>query len=275
MEKPLVSVIIPTKNSSKTLEGCLKSIKEQSYKNIELIIVDNNSTDNTKEIAKKYTDKVYNFGPERSAQRNFGVKNSEGQFILIIDSDMELSNNVIQSCINKIITSKEIKAVIIPEESFGKGFWAQCKKLERSYYVGVRWIEASRFFDKNIYLNLGGYNEYMISGEDWDLSQRVEGIGKISRIDDFIYHNEGSISLFKTIKKKIYYAGEFVNYVSKNKNYEKFRKQTGIINRYKLFFSQPIKLFKNPIIGFGMLFMKTCEFGFGGMGYLIGKFKKI
>jgi probable beta-1,3-galactosyltransferase len=61
MKNPLVSVIIPTYNSSRTLEKCLKSIKNQTYKNIEIIVVDNNSIDNTKEIAKKYTGKVYNF----------------------------------------------------------------------------------------------------------------------------------------------------------------------------------------------------------------------
>lgn len=51
-KNPLVSVIIPTQNSFKTLEKCLKSVKNQSYKNVEIIVVDNNSTDNTKEIAK-------------------------------------------------------------------------------------------------------------------------------------------------------------------------------------------------------------------------------
>ena len=58
MENPLVSVIIPTYKSSRTLEKCLESIKNQTYKNIEIIVVDNNSTDNTKEIAKKFTQKV-------------------------------------------------------------------------------------------------------------------------------------------------------------------------------------------------------------------------
>jgi probable beta-1,3-galactosyltransferase len=61
MEKPVVSVIIPTYKSSRTLEKCLESIKNQTYKNIEIIVVDNNSTDNTKEIAKKFTQKVINF----------------------------------------------------------------------------------------------------------------------------------------------------------------------------------------------------------------------
>ncbi|MCX6759632.1 MAG: glycosyltransferase [Candidatus Nealsonbacteria bacterium] len=271
MHNPLVSVIIPTKNSEKFLEKCLESIKNQTYQNIELIVVDNNSTDKTKEIAQKYVDKVFNRGQERSAQRNFGVENSSGEYVVIIDSDMELNENVIESCVKKTKSLENIAGIIIPEESFGIGFWAQCKKLERSFYVGVDWMEAARFFDKNIFEEVSGYDENMVSGEDWDLSQRIEKEGKIGRINDFIYHNEGKIGLFKIIKKKFYYAGEFTNYAGKNKDSKRFKKQTRIFSRYKLFFSQPKKLFKNPIIGIGMLFMKTCEFVFGGAGYFMEK----
>jgi len=275
MNKPLVSVIIPTKNSEKFLGKCLESVKNQTVHNIELIVVDNNSTDRTKEIASKYTEKVFNQGPERSVQRNYGVSQSAGNYLLIIDSDMELSEKVIEACIEKINSDNKIKGVVIPEESFGIGFWAQCKKLEKSFYVDVEWIEAARFFEKNAYLKAGGFDESMVSGEDWDLSCRIEKEGRIGRINDFIYHNEGKIGLFKTIKKKFYYAGEFTNYAGKNKDSEQFKKQTGIFSRYKLFLSQPKKLFKNPIVGLGMLFMKTCEFIFGGTGYFIGKFNKI
>lgn len=269
----LVSVIVPTKNSSEFLEKCLKSIKNQSYQNIELIVVDNNSTDHTKEIARKYTDKVFNKGPERSTQRNFGVRQSTGKYILIIDSDMKLSKDVVKNCVTRMSQEKDVKAIIIPEESFGKGFWAQCKKLEKSFYIGIDWIEAARFFDRRVYFRVRGYNENMISGEDWDLSQRIEELGKIRRINDLIFHDEGRISLFKTIKKKFYYAKNLNIYKSVEINKEKFKKQSSIINRYKLFLSHPFKLFKNPILGLGMLFMKFCEFGAGGMGYLISKIK--
>jgi glycosyltransferase involved in cell wall biosynthesis len=81
---PLVSVIITTKNSEKYIKECLYSIKKQSYKKIESIVVDNNSIDHTKEIAEKYTKSIYNKGPERSAQRNFGAKKTKGDFLLFI-----------------------------------------------------------------------------------------------------------------------------------------------------------------------------------------------
>ncbi len=270
----LVSIIVPTYNSSATLGECLESIKNQSYQSIELIVVDNNSKDNTKEIAKKYTDKVFNKGPERCTQRNFGVEQASGEYVAIIDSDMNLSKDVIEQCVAEI-QKPSVVGVVIPEESFGEGFWAQCKKLERSFYVGVSWMEAARFFKKSDFLRLGGYDEQMVSGEDWDFSQRIAKLGKIGRISSYIYHNEGKISLFKTVKKKFYYAQKFAKYTAKQSEHgEQIANQTSIIARYKMFLSQPKKLFKNPIYGIGMLFMKTMEFGFGGVGLLVGKIKR-
>ncbi len=96
---PLVSVIVPTYNSAKFLEACLMSIKKQSYANVELIVVDNNSTDNTTEIARKFTDKVFNKGPERSAQVNFGVTQASGEYVYKVDSDFVLGINVVKECV--------------------------------------------------------------------------------------------------------------------------------------------------------------------------------
>lgn len=267
---PLVSVIVTTYNNHATLEACLRSIKEQRYANIELVVVDNHSTDDTLDIAKRFTKHVYTKGPERSTQRNYAVEMAHGDYVVIIDSDMELNEEVIGACVEQVTDNSDVKALIIPEESFGEGFWAQCKKLERSFYVGVDWIEAARFFSRALYIELGGYNEKLISGEDWDLSQRAGLKTKIGRVKPFIFHNEGKLKLGKTLQKKYYYAKQFSRYLAANKETQKdiVSAQTGPLTRYKLFFSRPGKLFANPIRGAGMLFMKTCEFGFGAVGYL-------
>ena len=104
----LVSVIIPTRNSEKTIKKCLLSVKSQEYKNVETIVIDRDSTDKTKSIAWKYSDKVLNKGPERSAQRNYGVQKAKGNFVLIVDSDMELSSLVIKEAVEKISNNKNI-----------------------------------------------------------------------------------------------------------------------------------------------------------------------
>lgn len=266
-KQPLVSIIVPTKNSAAVLDACLESITKQTYKNIELIVVDNFSTDDTQKIAKKYTKHVFAKGPERSTQRNYGVKKSKGEYVVIIDSDMELSPKVIDSCVELVQKNPEIEAVKIPEESFGKGFWAQCKKLERSFYLNVPWIEGSRFFTKRVYEKVGGFDENMISGEDWDLSQRVEKETQVGRINEFIYHNEGHLKLIPMLKKKYYYAQHFSKYKSKTDS-QNIGNQTSVFKRYGLFFSKPGKLFKNPLLGIGMLGMKTSEFFVGGIGLI-------
>lgn len=274
MNQPLVSVIVTTKNNHDTLDACLQSITTQDYTPIELVVVDNHSTDDTLDIASRYTPHVYTFGPERSAQRNYAVEKATGQYVVIIDSDMELSPEVIKDCVAQVQQQPELGGIIIPEESFGQGFWAQCKKLERSFYVGVDWIEAARFFRKDLYQQAGGYDSELVSGEDWDLSQRIAKLAPLGRVNAFIFHNEGRLSLIRTLKKKYYYASLAGAYMQKHDVNSPLTNQVGPLQRYKLFFARPGALLQKPIIAAGMLFMKTCEFGFGGMGYLIAKRKK-
>jgi glycosyltransferase involved in cell wall biosynthesis len=274
MSSPLVSVIVTTYNNTETLDACLASIAAQTYKNIELIVVDNNSTDDTKAIAAKFTEHVFNKGPERCTQRNYGVQQANGRYVMIIDSDMELDADVITDCVAQIAADPKLKALVIPEESFGNGFWARCKQLERSFYVGVNWMEAARFFDKATYQKLGGYNENLVSGEDWDLSQRAREIAPIGRIPSYIRHNEGRLKLGRTLQKKYYYSQKFAEYLAANGDTESTRQQTGLAARYGLFFSHPDKLLAKPHIGIGMLFMKTCEFAWGGCGYIRARMRR-
>lgn len=268
---PLVSIIVPTYNSAETLRDCLKAVESQTYKAIELIVVDNHSSDDTRDIAAEFTKHVFVKGPERSAQRNYGASKARGDYVCIIDSDMQLSPEVIAECVGVVQAQPEVKGVVIPEQSFGLGFWAACKRLERSFYIGVEWMEAARFFDAKVYKKLGGYDASLVSGEDWDLSQRVKDIAPLGRIHALIYHDEGQLKLGRTLSKKYYYAKLITHYLSKQTHAEHSAKQTSVSRRYMLFFSRPIQLFRNPFIGFGMLYMKTLEFAAGVAGVLVAK----
>lgn len=275
MNQPLVTVVVTTFFSAAYLEKCLLSVKGQTYNNIELVVVDNNSTDGTKKIAEKYADKCF-FGQavERSAKRNFGVTQATGQYVLIADSDMYFSPDVVQACVSTISFEDCIKAVVVPERSTGTSFWAKCKSLERSFYVGVDWMEAARFFERDIFLEMGGYDEGNTGSEDYDLPQRVkEKYGELSigRIDKFITQDEVDLGLIKSCKKKFYYASSFPKYSRNAANACNFKKQSGLLRRYQLFLSQPRKIYESPLVGFGMLFMKTCEFIAGGGGYFLAK----
>lgn len=87
-KQPKVSIIIPTLNSAKVIANCLQSISNQSYKNIEIIIVDGGSTDNTISIAKNYKSKIIlNKLVTAESAKAIGLKKSTGKFIALIDSD--------------------------------------------------------------------------------------------------------------------------------------------------------------------------------------------
>ena len=266
----LVSVIVPTKNSSHTIDECLQSIKDQTYSNIEIMVIDNYSRDKTKEIAGKYG-RVLLKGPERSAQRNFGARRARGEYVFFVDSDMELTPRVVEECLGEIRLHAP-GAVIVPEISVGVGFWARCKALEKRCYIGDDTIEAARFFKKEVFWKVGEYDEDLIAAEDWDLSQRIKKAGfAIGRISALVKHQEGRLGLTKTVKKKFGYGVTIGRYIKKHK---KESKRQLILIR-PAFLRNYTRLLKNPITTVGLIVMKTCEFIAGTAGFAVGKIKKI
>lgn len=252
----MVSCIVTTRNEEKVIGTLLESIKSQSYKDIEIILVDNNSTDKTVQIARKFTKKVFNKGPERSVQRNFGVKKARGEYALILDADMVLTKNVLKDLVETVRKDK-YKAMVIPEKSFGIGFWAKCKAFEREFYVGEESIEAARFFKRSIFLKFDGYDTSMTGPEDYDLPLRMKKRGlKIGRIKSYILHNEKRFNPLKSAKKKFYYASHAQKYFKRHP--EMAISQGNLLFR-PVFFRRWKKLFSHPILAFGMFFVKMVE----------------
>lgn len=276
LDNPLVSVIVTTHWSARTLERCLSSVKNQTYSHIEIIVVDTASNDFTPVIGKQYADKFFEgVGPERSAKRNFGVQMSKGRFVFIVDSDMELDADLIGECVKVLLVCPHLKAVAVPEKSVGDGFWARCKALERSFYVGVEWMEAARFFDRESFLQAGGYDISNTGSEDYDLPNRLKQIhGNIvvGKVSAYVTQHEGTISFLSMIRKKFYYSKSFVRYSRSTASRVTFRMQADLLRRYCLFFSAPRTLFQQPILGLGMLFLKTAEFSACGFGYVFHMF---
>ena len=102
MEKPLVSVIVPVYNVEEYLENCLNSIINQTYKNIEIILVDDGSTDNCGGICDEYSKKdnrikvIHKKNEGLSSARNAGLDNFKGDFVIFIDSDDEIHPQYIE-----------------------------------------------------------------------------------------------------------------------------------------------------------------------------------
>ena len=102
MENISISIIIPVYNAEKYLPECLNSVAEQTFKNIEVLCVDNDSKDSSPEIIKNFTQKYKNFrylykkGGMAGGARNEGLKYSKGKYILFLDSDDKLISNACQ-----------------------------------------------------------------------------------------------------------------------------------------------------------------------------------
>lgn len=277
MKKSLVSIIIPTRNSALFLENALISIKNQSYKNLEIIIVDGKSVDATQDLAKKYKVKLYMYVPKVSPgtfdapyKRNYGVNKAKGEYVYYVDADMELTKNVVKESVEKC--EKGFDAIIVPEDSFGKGIWASAKNLERRCYWGDDSVEAPRFFKKSVWQNVGGLDESLGGGgDDWDLYQKVLKAGYIvGRIKALVMHNEGHLSLLKLAKKRFMYGRDTARYLLKrpiqgSKSYFPIRK--GFIKNWKMLLSRP----KDTL---AFIFMRTVEYGAGLSGILYSSIKQ-
>lgn len=261
--EPLVSVVVPTFNSERFLEMCLKSVREQTYGNVEVIVVDNYSTDKTREIAERLGVRIVESGAKRSEARNIGAGKASGELVFFVDSDMELTPDVVGECVRKI--GEGCGGVIVPEVSVGEGFWARCKALEKACYVDDDLIEAARFFKRSVFDDVDGYDAKLEAGEDWDLNQRVCDAGyKVERVNAFIEHKEGRLSLRDTILKKRYYGKNLKRYERKHPN--EARQQLKLIR--PAFVRNWRKLAKDPIHALGMLLIKTCEFTAGRIGMM-------
>ena len=252
-----ISVVITTKNEEEVIGNLLKSVEDQSYKNFEIILVDNNSTDRTTQIARTFDARVFDKGPERSIQRNFGVEKAKGEYILILDADMVLTKDVLKDCAQKVGKDETLGGLVIPEVSFGEGFWSKFKIFEREFYLGDETIEAPRFFKKAIFKKFGGYDEKITGPEDWDLPLRMKKLGvKIGRIKSVIRHNEGRFSPFKSAQKKFYYASHAGVFLKRHP--EQIFVKGNLIFR-PVFFRKWKKLAGSPILTIGMFAVKSLE----------------
>jgi glycosyltransferase involved in cell wall biosynthesis len=190
MEKSkLISVIIPTHNRGQLIERAICSVLQQTYKDLELIIVDDGSTDNTREVVEKYTDDRIRYiaCPRRggaAAARNRGIAEARGEYIAFLDSDDEWLSNKLE---------EEIRVLEGLPEEYGvvySGGWVYQKNRERKYIPyatqGARSGDLKEIIlrtglicppgaivKKKCFDRVGLFDESMPAIEDWEFWIRV------------------------------------------------------------------------------------------------------
>jgi len=206
MTDPLVTVIIPTYNSERAFGQCLAALTNQSYRNIETIVVDNHSSDRTLGMITGAGVRVIAVKSSMSEARNIGAAQSKGHYLFHIDSDMELSPDVIEECVRSC-TSNHADAVIVPEISAGQGYWAECLALGKTLVLGAKGHEGVRFVARDAFQQVGGYDTKLVAGEDFDFFRRLVAANfRISRISSTIRHHVGAVTLRRMLAKYSLYG---------------------------------------------------------------------
>jgi glycosyltransferase involved in cell wall biosynthesis len=248
-----ISFVVPTRNSARTLDACLASLRAQTHPDVEVLVVDNGSTDGTGRIAERHADQVLQWGPERSAQRNHGTHRSTGDVVVFIDSDMVLEPHVAGRIEERFTAEPGTGALIIPERSFGEGFLARCREMEKLLYVGDDAVESPRAYRRELIERLGGWNEDLTAAEDWDLADRTRAVATVGRVSAWIWHDEGRIRLRVTFAKKRYYGRWIEEYVRMHADSSgrKFAR-TALLRR-------PARLLRHPVLTAGLATLKLTE----------------
>lgn len=190
MNNPLVSIIVPAHNEEKTIGMTLQSLADQSYPSFEIIVVNNNSTDKTVSIAKKFTNKIVNEkqqGYPYAAKR--GVKEAGGEVITICDADTLYKPEWLENAVKFFKKDAQVVAVygpmlyldgpIFTRTFTSVGYVIGCLF---SHLLGVPITAGYNFlFKKSAYKMVGGYNpkKYNMVGVDLELGQRLKSVGKV------------------------------------------------------------------------------------------------
>ena len=283
-----LSVVITTRNEEANVANCIRAF-DAVRDEVEIIVVDNGSTDATKRIAADLGAKVMDKGPERSAQRNLGWRTAAADWVVVLDADMILPKETIREILaiagggmdfrretedTSSGLSSEVQSPLaywIPEIRTGSGIRVKARNFERSFYDGTC-IDALRLFHKSVLEKTGGYDENLIAGpEDWELDIRVLATGaKCAVLVNPLIHNEKRLTLKRMLEKKAYYSKSMAAYQAKWKGHPALKKQFGLYYRFLGVFIENgkwKKLISHPILASVMYFERFAV----GLTYLLNR----
>lgn len=181
---PKVSIIIPALNEEKYIEKTLKHIKKQTYRNIEIIVVDNASTDKTKSIAKKYAKVISVKKRGISKARNAGARIATGSVLLFVDADTLLKKDFVERVVERFKKSKNVVGICGYIETRGSFL----QRLVYKLCSEIAWISTiirmplfygmCMAWKKDVFESVGGFDENLHTAEDIDFTIKARKFGR-------------------------------------------------------------------------------------------------
>ncbi|MDO8487533.1 MAG: glycosyltransferase family 2 protein [Candidatus Curtissbacteria bacterium] len=218
-DKPLVSIVIPVYNEEKVITDCLKSLKEQSWQNPEIIIVDDGSTDESPQIVKAFGVtllKQNHKGP--GPARNLGAKRAKGQVLVFVDADMTFEKNFVKDLVSPVIKGQTIgtfsKNEMVKNQD---NIWSRCwninKNLPEDRMIPQDYPSHAPVFRAILKTEFDSVGGFEVSGQytdDWSLSRKL---GKDSTLAPGAYYYHANPSSLGEVWKQARWIGknEFIS----------------------------------------------------------------
>jgi glycosyltransferase involved in cell wall biosynthesis len=218
MNKPLVSVIIPNYNYGYYLKETIDSVLNQTYKNIEIIVVDDGSKDNSREILESYGEKIKTIFQKNqgvSAARNNGAAMSGGEYIAFLDADDYWIADKIEKQITKILSNETIGLVHVGVDEIDKNNNVIKTRLNgMEGYVAELFLQFDRavvlgggsgaLVSKKAFNEISGFDKRLSTSADWDFFYRISCKYRIGFIPEVLLkyrmHNSNMHSNIKLME---------------------------------------------------------------------------
>ena len=199
---PSVSVIIPTFNRASWIAGAIDSVLEQTFKNFELLVIDDGSADNTTEIVASYEDQLkYFYQPNKgpSAARNSGIKKAEADLVTFLDSDDRWHKEKLETQVDLMAQNPNVKICYTDEIWIRNNKRVNPKKIHQKY---SGWIyqqclplciisPSSVMIHREVFEKVGLFDENLLVCEDYDLWLRISQQYPITFIDKSLIIKNG------------------------------------------------------------------------------------
>lgn len=219
-DAPVLSVVIPVHNDRHNLERCLRAIDQSVYRQYEVVVIDDGSTDETPEVAERLGARVIclqeNLGP--AAARNFGAERAHGRYLLFVDADVCVNEHTIGHIVDRFEHNDDLDAVFgsYDHDPEHRGLFSQYRNLVHHFVHQTSNADATTFWSgcgavrKSVFLTHGGFdvNYARPCIEDIELGVRLSKAGHRIMLDGGIQATHlKQWTFWKMIKTDIFDRG--------------------------------------------------------------------
>lgn len=250
------------------LRETIASIRCQVGALLEIIVIDNHSNDGTIELALELADRILEEGRERCEQLNAGARVATGAYLYRVDADFLLETDVVAAAVQACELGGFDAVAVHNDSSPNVSYWSAVRNFERKMYRNDNLIVGARFFRKSAFDAIGGFDETLVAGEDYDIHNRLLKRGyRITTIEPGETHLGEPRTLLEVAAKSYFYGKTLRAFLTRNG-------ARGALQMSPLrvaYFRNWRKFLGSPRLAGGFLLMLLVRYIFGAAGLAVAE----